>query len=56
FYIGGYGIIRLVTEVFRGDRVELAFGLSLLQGSSLALLAIALVAFGWRLAGRKAFT
>ena len=56
FYIGGYGIIRLVTEVFRGDRVELAFGLSALQAASLALLAVALVAFGRRLAGRKAFT
>ncbi|MBI4589982.1 MAG: prolipoprotein diacylglyceryl transferase [Candidatus Rokubacteria bacterium] len=55
-YIAGYGLIRLVTEVFRGDRVELAFGLSLLQSSSLALLAVALVAFGRRLAARKAFT
>jgi phosphatidylglycerol:prolipoprotein diacylglycerol transferase len=55
-YVGGYGVIRLVTEVFRGDRVEIAFGLSLLQGASLALLAVALVAFGRRLTARKALT
>ena len=53
-YLAGYGVIRLLTEVFRGDRVEVAFGFSLLQGASLALLAIALVAFGWRLTTRKA--
>ncbi|MBI3029071.1 MAG: prolipoprotein diacylglyceryl transferase [Candidatus Rokubacteria bacterium] len=55
-YVAGYGLVRLVTEVFRGDRVELAFGLSALQAASLALLAIALVAFGWRLVGRRART
>lgn len=55
-YVAGYGLIRLLTEVFRGDRVELGFGLSLLQGASLALLAIALVVFRWRLAARRAFT
>ena len=55
-YVAGYGAVRLLTEVFRGDRVEVAFGLSLLQGASLALLAIALVAFGWRLTTRKALT
>jgi prolipoprotein diacylglyceryltransferase len=36
--------------------VEIAFGLSLLQGASLALLAVALVAFGRRLTARKALT
>jgi phosphatidylglycerol:prolipoprotein diacylglycerol transferase len=56
FYLAGYGVIRLLTEVFRGDRVEVAFGLSLLQGASLALLVTALVAFGWRLTTRKART
>ena len=56
FYLGGYGIIRLVTEVFRGDRVEVALGLSALQWVSLAFLAVALVAFGRRLAGQKGFT
>jgi len=55
-YIGGYGLVRLLTEVFRGDRVELAFGLSLLQGVSLALLVTALAALAWRLNGRKHFT
>lgn len=48
-YVAGYGIIRLVTEVFRGDRMDVAFGLSLLQGASLAFIAVALAAFVWRL-------
>lgn len=55
-YLASYGVIRLVTEVFRGDRVEVAFGLSLLQGVSLALLVTALAALAWRLNGRKHFT
>lgn len=55
-YAGGYGVIRLLTEVFRGDRVEIALGLSLLQGASLALIGLALVGFGWRLAARRALT
>lgn len=53
-YVAGYGGIRLVTEVFRGDRVELAFGLSVLQGMSLALFAAAVVALGWRATTRRA--
>jgi phosphatidylglycerol:prolipoprotein diacylglycerol transferase len=56
YYLGGYGFIRLVTEAFRSDRVEAGLGLSLLQGASLAFVAIALVAFGWRLATRRALT
>lgn len=52
-YVGGYGMIRLVTEVFRGDRVDLGFGLSLLQGASLAFLVAALVAYAWRLTARR---
>ncbi|HAM60123.1 MAG: prolipoprotein diacylglyceryl transferase [Candidatus Rokubacteria bacterium GWC2_70_24] len=52
-YMGGYGVIRLVTEVFRGDRVDLGFGLSLLQGASLAFLAAALVTYAWRLTARR---
>ena len=55
-YLAGYGAIRLVTEVFRGDRVEIARGLSLLQGVSLALLATALAALVWRLYERRPFT
>ena len=51
FYVAGYGAIRLLTEVFRGDRVELVWGLSWLQAASLALLAAALLALGWRWAG-----
>jgi len=51
--MGGYGVIRLVTEVFRGDRVDLGFGLSLLQGASLAFLAAALVTYAWRLTARR---
>jgi phosphatidylglycerol:prolipoprotein diacylglycerol transferase len=47
-YVGGYGGIRLLTEAFRGDRVELAWGLSLLQGASLVLVAAALAGLGWR--------
>jgi len=53
-YAAGYGLIRLVTEVFRGDRVEVAFGLSLLQGASLVLLTAALATWGWRLKELKA--
>jgi phosphatidylglycerol:prolipoprotein diacylglycerol transferase len=55
-YAAGYGLIRLVTEVFRGDRVEMALGLSLLQGASLAFVAAALGALAWRLRTLKAFT
>lgn len=55
-YLAGYGLIRLVTEVFRGDRVEIGLGLSLLQAASLALLAIALVALGWLPTTRRAAT
>lgn len=55
-YVAGYGAIRLLTETVRGDRLEFAFGLSLLQGVSLALLGMAVVALGWRLTARKALT
>ena len=55
-YAAGYGVIRLFTEVFRGDRMEVAFGLSLLQGASLILLAAAISVFGWRLMTRRALT
>ena len=55
-YLTGYGMIRLFTEIFRGDRVEVAFGLSLLQGASLVLLALAISAWGWRLMTRRALT
>lgn len=48
FYLGGYGVIRVVTEIFRGDRVELALGLSSLQAVSLALVASALVGLALR--------
>jgi phosphatidylglycerol:prolipoprotein diacylglycerol transferase len=48
-YLAGYGVIRLVTEVFRGDRAELALGLSALQAVSLALVASALIGFALRL-------
>lgn len=47
-YLGGYGVIRLVTEMFRGDRVELALGLSALQAVSLALIVSALTGFALR--------
>ncbi len=53
-YLGGYGLIRLLTEVFRGDRVEVGFGLSLLQGASLLLLVGSLVINAWRLTRGKA--
>lgn len=55
-YVAGYGTIRLLTEVFRGDRIEVAYGLSLLQGVSLAFLTAALVTLTWRRAGRTPFT
>jgi phosphatidylglycerol:prolipoprotein diacylglycerol transferase len=55
-YAAGYGLIRLLTEIFRGDRVELAFGLSLLQGASLILLAAAISAWSRRLMTRRALT
>jgi len=42
--VGGYALIRIFTESFRGDRVELALGLSLLQAVSLAILWAALAA------------
>lgn len=51
-YVAGYGAVRLVTEVFRGDRVEVGGGLSALQVVSLALLAAALLV-AWRLAARR---
>lgn len=47
-YAGGYGIIRFATEAFRGDRLELLFGLSLLQALSLAMLIAALFAVALR--------
>ena len=53
-YLGGYGLIRLLTEAFRGDRVEVGFGLSLLQGVSLLLLVSSLVIHAWRLTRGKA--
>jgi phosphatidylglycerol---prolipoprotein diacylglyceryl transferase len=40
----GYGAIRLLTEVVRGDRLELGAGLSLLQGTSLVLVGTAALA------------
>jgi len=52
-YAGGYGVIRLLTETVRGDRVELGMGLSLLQGASLALILAASVALGWRMAAGR---
>jgi len=47
-YVAGYGVIRLLTETVRGDRVELGLGLSLLQAASFALLLSALAGWGWR--------
>ena len=52
-YAVGYGVIRVLTETVRGDRVELAMGLSLLQGASLALILAAAIALGWRMATRR---
>ena len=43
-WAAGYGAIRVFTEAFRGDRVEIGLGLSLLQAVSLTLLAAALAA------------
>jgi phosphatidylglycerol:prolipoprotein diacylglycerol transferase len=43
-WAGGYALIRIFTETFRGDRVELALGLSLLQGVSVTILWAALAA------------
>jgi phosphatidylglycerol:prolipoprotein diacylglycerol transferase len=51
-YALGYGVIRLLTETVRGDRVELGGGLSLLQAVSLALVVSAAVAFLWRATAR----
>jgi phosphatidylglycerol:prolipoprotein diacylglycerol transferase len=47
-YAVGYGVIRLLTETVRGDRVELGGGLSLLQAVSVALAVSAAVTFVWR--------
>ncbi len=47
-YALGYGVIRLLTETVRGDRVELAGGFSLLQAVSVAMILFASVAFIWR--------
>lgn len=47
-YVGGYGVIRLLTEAVRGDRLEIGLGLSLLQAVSLALVLSALAGWGWR--------
>ena len=53
-YALGYGLIRLLTETVRGDRVELGGGLSLLQAASLALILSASVTFAWRRAAMRA--
>ncbi len=53
-YAVGYGLIRVLTEAVRGDRVELGGGLSLLQAVSLAVLASAAIAFVWRRAVTRA--
>jgi phosphatidylglycerol---prolipoprotein diacylglyceryl transferase len=47
-YLGGYGSIRFVTEVFRGDRLELALGLSLGQVISLVVLVLAAAGYARR--------
>jgi phosphatidylglycerol:prolipoprotein diacylglycerol transferase len=47
-YVLGYGLIRLLTETVRGDRVELALGLSLLQVASLALVLGGSLGLAWR--------
>ena len=47
-YVGGYGVIRLLTETVRGDRLEIGLGLSVLQAVSLVLVLAALAAWGWR--------
>lgn len=47
-YALGYGVIRLLTETVRGDRMELGGGLSLLQAVSLAFVVSAAVAVVWR--------
>ena len=54
-WAGGYALIRVVTETFRGDRVELGLGLSLLQAVSLAVLWAA-VAAGAVLSARRIIT